>query len=36
MSLFHPKWYKVSFVEREKAADIYTVTLASGAENVHS
>ena len=35
MSLYHPKRYKVSFVERPDSADIGCNRLATGAENVH-
>src|SRR5437899_10032212 len=35
MSLYHPKRYKVSFVESPDRADIPGNRLATGAENVH-
>ena len=35
MSLYHPKRYKVSFVEGPDSADISANRLATGAENVH-
>jgi hypothetical protein len=35
MSLYHPKRYKVSFVESPDSADIGGNRLATGAENVH-